>query len=61
MLAVIDYGAGNLYSVCNTLDYLNIPHTVTADAGAGKAGGAHPAAGVPKAAAWHLLRDAAPV
>ncbi len=32
MLAVIDYGAGNLYSVCNTLDYLNIPHTVTADA-----------------------------
>lgn len=33
MLAVIDYGAGNLYSVCNTLDYLNIPHAVTADAG----------------------------
>lgn len=31
MLAVIDYGAGNLYSVCNTLRYLAIPHTVTAD------------------------------
>lgn len=30
MLAVIDYGAGNLYSVCNTLEYLGIPHTVTA-------------------------------
>ena len=36
MLAVIDYGAGNLYSVCNTLDYLNIPHTVTADDEAGR-------------------------
>lgn len=31
MLAVIDYDAGNLYSVCNTLDFLGIPHCVTAD------------------------------
>lgn len=31
MIAVVDYGAGNLYSVCNTLRYLGIPHEVTAD------------------------------
>ncbi len=29
MIAVIDYGAGNLFSVCNALKYLNIPHEVT--------------------------------
>ncbi|MBQ8922006.1 MAG: imidazole glycerol phosphate synthase subunit HisH [Oscillospiraceae bacterium] len=29
MIAVIDYGAGNLFSVCNALQYLNIPHEVT--------------------------------
>ena len=34
MIAVIDYGAGNLFSVCNALTYLNIAHTVTKDAGA---------------------------
>lgn len=32
MIAVIDYGAGNLFSVCNALSYLNIPHEVTKDA-----------------------------
>lgn len=32
MIAVIDYGAGNLFSVCNALSYLNIAHTVTSDA-----------------------------
>ena len=32
MIAVIDYGAGNLFSVCNALNYLNIAHTVTKDA-----------------------------
>ena len=32
MIAVIDYGAGNLFSVCNALNYLNIAHTVTGDA-----------------------------
>ena len=33
MIAVIDYGAGNLFSVCNALKYLNIAHEVTKDAG----------------------------
>lgn len=32
MIAVIDYGAGNLFSVCNALRYLEIPHCVTKDA-----------------------------
>ena len=32
MIAVIDYGAGNLFSVCNALTYLGIPHEVTRDA-----------------------------
>ena len=32
MIAVIDYGAGNLFSVCNALQYLNISHEVTKDA-----------------------------
>lgn len=32
MIAVIDYGAGNLFSVCNALKYLNIAHEVTKDA-----------------------------
>lgn len=32
MIAVIDYGAGNLFSVCNALKYLNIPHEITKDA-----------------------------
>lgn len=32
MIAVIDYGAGNLYSVCNSLRYLELEHEVTADA-----------------------------
>ena len=31
MIAVIDYGAGNLFSVCNALTYLNISHEVTKD------------------------------
>ena len=31
MIAVIDYGAGNLFSVCNALKYLNIAHEVTKD------------------------------
>lgn len=32
MIAVIDYGAGNLFSVCNALRYLDIAHEVTKDA-----------------------------
>ena len=32
MIAVIDYGAGNLFSVCNALKFLNIAHAVTKDA-----------------------------
>ncbi|MBR5362537.1 MAG: imidazole glycerol phosphate synthase subunit HisH [Oscillospiraceae bacterium] len=32
MIAVIDYGAGNLFSVCNALKYLDIAHEVTKDA-----------------------------
>ena len=32
MIAVIDYGAGNLFSVCNALKYLQIAHEVTKDA-----------------------------
>ena len=32
MIAVIDYGAGNLFSVKNALEYLQIPHCVTANA-----------------------------
>ena len=32
MIAVIDYGAGNLFSVCNALKYLNIAYEVTKDA-----------------------------
>ncbi|MBP0986770.1 MAG: imidazole glycerol phosphate synthase subunit HisH [Oscillospiraceae bacterium] len=31
MIAVIDYGAGNLFSVCNALKYLDIAHEVTKD------------------------------
>lgn len=31
MLWVVDYGAGNLYSLCNSLAALSIPHKVTAD------------------------------
>ena len=34
MIAVIDYGAGNLFSVCNALKYLGIQHEVTKDADA---------------------------
>lgn len=33
MIAVIDYGAGNLFSVLNALEYLNIPAALTADRG----------------------------
>lgn len=32
MIAVIDYGAGNLFSVCNALRYLDIAHEITKDA-----------------------------
>ena len=33
MIAVIDYGAGNLFSVCNALRYLDLDHVVSRDAG----------------------------
>ena len=33
MLAIIDYGAGNLFSVQNALNYLGIPSEITRDAG----------------------------
>ena len=29
MIAIIDYGAGNLFSVSNALTYLDIPHIIT--------------------------------
>ena len=32
MIAVIDYGAGNLFSVCNALRYLGLEHVVSRDA-----------------------------
>ena len=32
MIAIIDYGAGNLFSVQNALAFLNIEHTITKDA-----------------------------
>ena len=32
MIAVIDYGAGNLFSVCNALNYLGLPHKLTKSA-----------------------------
>ena len=31
MIVVIDYGAGNLFSVCNALDYLGLENQVSAD------------------------------
>ena len=31
MTAIIDYGAGNLFSVQNALNYLGIPNTVTSE------------------------------
>lgn len=31
MIAVIDYGAGNLFSVCNALKFLSLPYVVTHD------------------------------
>lgn len=31
MIAIIDYGAGNLFSVKNALDYLQVEHKITAD------------------------------
>ena len=33
LIAVVDYGAGNLFSVCNALRFLDIPHGVTGSAG----------------------------
>lgn len=34
MIAVVDYGAGNLFSVLNALEYLKIPAKLTADGAA---------------------------
>ena len=31
MIAIIDYGAGNIFSVKNALDYLGLPAALTAD------------------------------
>ncbi|MGL4521167.1 MAG: imidazole glycerol phosphate synthase subunit HisH [Bacilli bacterium] len=31
MITVVDYGMGNLFSVCNTLSRLNVPYTVSSD------------------------------
>ena len=31
MIAIIDYGAGNLFSVHNALSYLDLPHEITRD------------------------------
>ncbi|MCI8623336.1 MAG: imidazole glycerol phosphate synthase subunit HisH [Provencibacterium sp.] len=28
MIAVVDYGAGNLFSLCNSLEYLKLPYSV---------------------------------
>lgn len=32
MIAVVDYGAGNLFSVCNALSFLEIKHVITSSA-----------------------------
>ena len=32
MIAIIDYGAGNLFSVKNALDFLKIPNEITSEA-----------------------------
>ena len=34
MIAVVDYGAGNLFSVANALEHLAIPYQITQDPGA---------------------------
>ena len=31
MIAIIDYGAGNIFSVKNALDYLGVENKLTAD------------------------------
>ena len=31
MIAIVDYGAGNIFSVKNALDFLNLPSKLTAD------------------------------
>ena len=31
MIAIIDYGAGNLFSVKNALEYLGLPYLITND------------------------------
>ncbi len=32
MIAIVDYGAGNIFSVKNALDFLDIENKLTADA-----------------------------
>ena len=32
MIAIVDYGAGNIFSVLNAMEYLNIPAKLTSDA-----------------------------
>ena len=32
MIAIVDYGVGNLFSLSSSLDYLGLANTVTADA-----------------------------
>lgn len=32
MIAIVDYGAGNIFSVKNALDFLGIENKLTADA-----------------------------
>lgn len=31
MIAVVDYGAGNLFSLCNSLDYLGLPYRLVSE------------------------------
>lgn len=33
MIAIIDYGAGNLRSVSNALEHMNVPHLISSDPG----------------------------
>ena len=66
MIAIVDYGVGNLFSLLSSLRALDLEAEVTGDAGRLRAAdriilaGAE-AAGAEKAAAGHLPGDAAAV
>ena len=45
MIAVIDYGVGNLFSLSSSLAYLGLENKITRSAGAGRGVAYHPARG----------------